>query len=82
MNAKLYCSKYYIYWKIHRSPVIDWQDINRDMYNKLFISDITPSGLIAEISRKSLYELSIFSPTSIPAFKLYLNKKIYFNLFP
>lgn len=85
MDPKRYCFKHYIYWKIYRTPAVDWQEINRGMYNKLFIFNIISSSLIAEISRKSLYELtelSVFSPAAIPAFKLFLNKKIYFNLFP
>ena len=77
MNPKLY-----IYWKIYRSPAVDWQEINRGMYNKLFIFTITHLVSIAKISRKSLYEVSVFSPAAIPAFKMYLDKKIYFNLFP
>ena len=86
MNVKLHRFKHYIYWKIYRSPAVDWQEINRGMYNKLFISTIIPLVSIAKISRKSLYELtevSVFSPKAIPAFKMYLNnKQLYFNLFP
>lgn len=89
MNPKLYCSKHYIFWKIYRTPAMDWQEINRGMYNKLFISNIIPSGLIAKISRKSLYELTEVSASLelvIPAFKMRLNNKIYnklfYNLFP
>ena len=85
MNPKLHCSKHYIFWKIYRSPAVDWQEINRGMYNKVFILSTFRLVSIAKISHKSLYELtelSVFSPAAIPAFKLFLNKKIYFNLFP
>ena len=68
---------------------MDWQEINRGMYNKLFISDIFPLVSFAEISRKKLYELidvSISLTSTIPAFKMCLNNKIYnklfYNLFP
>lgn len=89
MNPKLYCFKHYIFWKIYRTPAMDWQEINRGMYDKLFISNIIPLVSIAKISRKSLYELTdvlISSTSTIPAFKMRLNNKIYnelfYNLFP